>query len=706
MKRMRLDKNSITYKITVWIIILVVAQAILLSAFLGAGGVFSQARNNAYTSFSEKVKNRNEYIEKEMMYRWTNLDVYSNEIGDVYSENEATAQFFDQISEYLISMMRATQTTGAFVILNQCDQQKKYPALYIRDYDPILNHFGNKDLYMIFGPSEIANRLKIPLDHIWSNKIPLNEMNRRFFDKPLLNATKEGTVMDYGYWSIPFSLMKEDIPVLLYSIPLRDKANKVIGVIGVEISVQYLTQYLPSTDLQGKDSMGYLIGYKNDRAAGMEPVMYTRAIQKQLFKSGKTIEYSVVDSKKNIFRLKSNSLRNKIYFSMDEIELYNNNTPFQREQWFLIGVMKSSSLLSYVHKIQNSIMISLLSSILVGIFGGYLVSYRLTKPVLLLARKVKRSNLQDKIQLEKTGLTEVDELSLAIQTANDSLLESAMRISQIIDLAGVPIGAYEYQVDSNYVFVTEQLGSILSILPEELEVLKGDKLLFQEKLSAWLSYPEEEEEQVYLLPGQPEKWVRLKEVMTERSTIGVLMDVTEEIHQKKDIIRERDFDYLTQIYNRNAFNKKGNLLLSNRNKNMEAAVFMFDLDNLKRINDAYGHELGDKYIKRAVKYMKYIDQDKMTLGRRSGDEFVMILHDYVNRDAIRSDINQFYRNLEEHPLHLPDGTQKRINISAGLVWVNDYKLTLEEYLQYADQALYYAKNHQKGSCCEYGSDII
>ncbi len=700
MSKIHLDKKSIVYRVTSLVIVLIVAQTVLLSVFLVLGGVLSQARKNAYSTFSDKVLNRKDYLQREMSTRWTNLEPYLGQIAELAENSKNSDELFEDISDELISIMRSTQATGAFVILS-CDQEQDYPAIYLRDYDPVLNDYDNKDLYMLLGPSEIANRMQIPLDQMWRYKADFQNMEHNFYQKSYRKNGWEDPSNPLGYWSLPFRLFPEDIPILTYSEPLMTKDNELIGVIGIEVSLQYFKQFLPATDLQNRDSLGYIIGYKAEDTERIEPILRTRAIQDQILKQDEYINSELVDEDKNIYLLKNPGIGNEVYFCMKEIQLYNENTPFQNERWYLIGLMSGNSLLEFVHKLQNIMLISLLTSILIGIVGGYLVSYRFTKPITILARKVKSSDLNGKLLLEKTGLTEVDELSQAIQNASDYLLESTVKMSKIIELAELPIGAYEYRASHNYVFVTEQLMSILYIPPEEAELLIGDKKLFQDKILEIYKDQEPEEENVYTLPGHPDRWVKLKEVRIEKAVMGIVIDVTEEMIEKKKIIYDRDYDYLTKIYNRSALYRIGNTVLMKRNYALEAAVMMFDLDNLKNINDTYGHKWGDKYIKQAVLHLKSFDNERMILGRRSGDEFVIILYNYYSRDEIRSSIAAFYQRINADPFQLPDNTEKIVRITAGLVWVKDFEDTFENYLQYADTALYRAKNDKKGSWMEY-----
>ncbi len=699
MKKIVLDKKSITFRVTLLVILLIIAQSILLTIFLIMGGVISQAEKNAYRSFADKVSNRKTYLESEMKNRWSNLDLYYDMIAEQLVESDDESEVFELVSDNLISIMRTTQATGAFIILDKEGGDKEYPALYLRDYDPVLNDYDNKDLYMVYGPATLASKLKIPLDQIWKSRINMNEMDTSFYDKPYENAPLTYDSDLLGYWSLPFCLHTDDIFIVTYTMPLFDSNNQLRGVIGIEIATQYLDKLIPATDFQVKDSFGYFIGYQGEEDEGIRPILLTKEIQKRVVKTDEVLSYTSVAPEENIYILNNQKKQSKIYVCIEEMKLYNNNTPFQEEKWYLIGIMPNNQLLSFVYNIQRILRFSVLFSILIGIIGGYFISHQFTKPIILLANKVRNGNYNEKVKLDKTGLTEVDELSEAMQSASNALVESTVKMSNIIDLVELPIGAFEYREDSNTVFVTDQLQKLLDFKPNEMDFLVLNKEKFIDKINLLLSHPDEEKD-IYILHSIPMKWIKMKKIKNNESTIGVIMDVTDEMLEKKQILRERDFDPLTGIFNRKALQRKGEELLKDRDINHVSAVLMLDLDNLKFINDTYGHKWGDVYIRLAANHIGKINKEKILYGRRSGDEFVVMLYDYETKDEIRACIDQFYTNLKRDVLNLPDGSEKIVSISSGLVWVENLELSYDEYLHYADEALYASKSKKKGTLYE------
>ena len=134
-----------------------------------------------------------------------------------------------------------------------------------------------------------------------------------------------------------------------------------------------------------------------------------------------------------------------------------------------------------------------------------------------------------------------------------------------------------------------------------------------------------------------------------------------------------------------------------------AAMVMLDLDGLKSVNDTHGHESGDIYIRETAVCMKQIPEEHAIVGRRSGDEFFMLLFGYENRDAVRKQLKDFYDILDNHPAVLPDGVQLEIHISSGIAWYGEELCTFEELVRCADIALYEAKENRKGRTVEYGT---
>ena len=104
--------------------------------------------------------------------------------------------------------------------------------------------------------------------------------------------------------------------------------------------------------------------------------------------------------------------------------------------------------------------------------------------------------------------------------------------------------------------------------------------------------------------------------------ISMVMDVTEQKHKEEEIIYTSKHDYLTGLPNRRYFEEK--LLQMDCNDCYPLVIAMIDLDGLKLINDAYGHDSGDEVLVNISSLIKNNLRKNDFVARIGGDEFVLI----------------------------------------------------------------------------------
>lgn len=166
------------------------------------------------------------------------------------------------------------------------------------------------------------------------------------------------------------------------------------------------------------------------------------------------------------------------------------------------------------------------------------------------------------------------------------------------------------------------------------------------------------------------------------------------IHEQLE--EERDIDMLTGIWNRRAFEREADYLINSGTiKNM--VVIMVDLDKFKRINDGYGHETGDAYLKHFCNLISEYTEKNTIVGRRSGDEFFIFSYNFRELSQVEHNVAAFYEKLAKNPILLPDGTERVIGVSSGVVWTVDMNHDWREILCAADESLYYVKEHGRNS---------
>ena len=165
---------------------------------------------------------------------------------------------------------------------------------------------------------------------------------------------------------------------------------------------------------------------------------------------------------------------------------------------------------------------------------------------------------------------------------------------------------------------------------------------------------------------------------------------------------QAETDPLTGIFNRRASIQQLNRLLSiARRQNKPWCFVIIDLDNFKQINDNYGHEAGDRVLRKLGQLLKQEFRSEDVTSRWGGEEFVLGLYD-MTKEAVISRLRTFLTTFSQQSfassrLASTDSQEKHFNVtfSGGVAEYPINGSTLESLYQFADMALYRAKAEGK-----------
>ena len=180
--------------------------------------------------------------------------------------------------------------------------------------------------------------------------------------------------------------------------------------------------------------------------------------------------------------------------------------------------------------------------------------------------------------------------------------------------------------------------------------------------------------------------LELENTQSHENTIDkFISDVVSTIQDQEGT---KNYDYLTGLPVRNVGQK---MIASSMQKTNGCLIFL-DMDNLKKINDVYGHKAGDRALKSLGKLLLDIPLDKITC-RMGGDEFLLFLPNVSPEQAentISNLIKQFKESIEK------DSETHFAALSAGMLMTtkND---NFEDACSKADKALYYVKQNGKNN---------
>lgn len=182
--------------------------------------------------------------------------------------------------------------------------------------------------------------------------------------------------------------------------------------------------------------------------------------------------------------------------------------------------------------------------------------------------------------------------------------------------------------------------------------------------------------------------------------------VTDLKEAKKDLEYQATHDPLTGLYNRRFVMDQLHRELSQAIRyGFECSLVLIDLDHFKRVNDSYGHTVGDVVLKQVAHDLQQSVRTADVLGRWGGEEFIVLLPHTSVADA-RLAAQKWLKCVQKAPVILANGELLDISFSAGVAGVlveegKSVEQHIEILLEKVDYYLYEAKDC--GRACVVGN---
>lgn len=194
--------------------------------------------------------------------------------------------------------------------------------------------------------------------------------------------------------------------------------------------------------------------------------------------------------------------------------------------------------------------------------------------------------------------------------------------------------------------------------------------------------------------GDEKKWYKMSVTavtggsLRPTRAVGILRDITSE--------HEAELDPLTRLYNKSAITEYVKAAMQN-NLQRNAGVFvMLDIDNFKRVNDQYGHPVGDKVLHEVAKKLQTIFPKPCLCGRFGGDEFCVYCPQSPKRQELEKWLSELLKNVKE--IGIINSGEFVVSISVGAVIIHGYA-EFENIYKKADENLYRAKKTGRDRFC-------
>ena len=178
--------------------------------------------------------------------------------------------------------------------------------------------------------------------------------------------------------------------------------------------------------------------------------------------------------------------------------------------------------------------------------------------------------------------------------------------------------------------------------------------------------------------------------------VSLLRDVTQLRKQEFTLRTRAETDFLTSLMNRDRFLREFHSLMNDNNvAKMPVSVLMMDLDKFKSINDAYGHDAGDRVLVAIADVLRATLRQGDAIARIGGDEFAAVLPNVGKHDAAVI-AERIIQTAGERLVAVDAQTSVPLKLSIGIC-DNSETSSADEMLKRADQAMYAAKFNAKSS---------
>ncbi|MCH5193511.1 MAG: GGDEF and EAL domain-containing protein [Oscillospiraceae bacterium] len=733
------SKTKLAVRLLVPMMLLVLFQIVIFFSVLIIGGEFTYVREYAYSTFADKAETRRNYLEAELQQKVLPVQESAYKIGsmieeitagqnaaitDISTNKELDRLIMESAADSMIELMRRSMVNDVYLILETGDLygsegggKEAKAALYIRDLD-VMTDAGYEDLLMEIGFSSVSQKFGISLDSGWTLHFepdPSDTRNFDFYYNTLDTAKKNRSIKkqeDLGYWSGFSKFSGNAAASMKYTVPLIAGDGTVYGVLGIGLTENTILDDLPASDFK-KEVACYVLG-KSTGEDTYDIITHSGISFRRLLGDAEKLR-TVETMEQDICGFDAGD---GLAGSVQEISLYSAASPYLNDRWALIAAADESSVLRPYVNLIRMLVVAASISLAISILVVFITSRNVVKPITEAIRTMNsKHKYSEVIRFEPSNIYELDNMTDAITQLQINVQDFSSQVSQMIRIADVGLGTFLYDSADDSVFVGQSLLKQLDLKTEPEEDILMTRTEFLENISSEETKAAitegidkiagEESQTDYIKEysiaqrDMSMRWMRLSLVNNKNKSIGILQDITNEIMEKKRIEYERDYDSTTGLLNRNAYYNQIERLFQHPDSLKVTAFIMLDLDNLKYVNDTYGHDFGDDYIKTAATSLKRFQYYGGIVSRLSGDEFNVCLSGFDTKEEVRGIIESVRSQLLQSYCLLADGTHFKIRASAGVAWYPDDGNSYEVLMKYADFAMYTIKHSTKGELAEF-----
>lgn len=709
------SKASLGKRILYPILVMVLFQIMIFWLFVFQLGLFDSVIKQAKTGFLSAMINHAQMIDTEMWIYHSDLSPLNNSVSQLRSQFRSISPFTKKDKK-----MELAPALLSEILMNSSSLHAD--AIFIELYQPN----GDKDHFLLRIDQDLVSK-KVKMSSAEYDTYILSLLQP--IQSPYLQDTPFATFLnhmeyvnrkenaasmyDRGNWSPLVHFDELEYPSLVFAIPLMNKDQQ-FGSIGTVVSIHRFNRFLAQSNFQ--DDFPYqaiLLRHElsNDEleiignySANTDPIIQDNATEivnllGQNFDSSTQYTTTVQINRKKYMI----SVQTLLNVSLPD-------APFSTSNFHLVFLAPEDTIFQSVTILRQTFLFLIILFVLLSVIVGFFITKQVVSPINMLTSAIRRREIADEHKaLPMTEIAEIDLLTSTISTQEQSIKDFHQMITDTMIASESNMVTFYIDTENEKVsgFGTFQslLGDafpqdyLLSLSYEEFKIRLDNLFLNYELYSRSINDDSNTTlaTDIYL-DRNSHKYICVKTRDLEKGKTIIMLDYTNYILDQEKIKKERDYDILTSLLNRLSFTKKAKEYLECF-PSSPVAMAMWDLDYLKLLNDTYGHDVGDLYLRTAGKILSQADSERSFVSRVSGDEFFVFFFNYGSKQNFVKAIQTIHEKLNSAYIILPDDTKHSMSASCGYAYSTS--ATYEELKKRADSAMYVSKRSEKGSIHEY-----
>ena len=309
-------------------------------------------------------------------------------------------------------------------------------------------------------------------------------------------------------------------------------------------------------------------------------------------------------------------------------------------------------------------------------------------------KKIEQGNLEN-LDMD-TQILEFDSLVYYINQLLRSIRLDNKQFQDILNSGQISLGVFDYNLFYKKIFLNQWMENILGVYFTEKQSFDTKKNMVLEKLNAIEQNCVDKMQGIYKYQKDGKiLYVRLKKYSDTQREIYYLIDVSS-WWERMNVMKDDSFkDMLTGLLNRRGVQENAKHIFEDQQILGHAAVILLDADGLKRMNDLYGHAVGDAYLSKIAAILSAFPAEHTISARLGGDEFVVIVYGYDQKESVDCIIKELKSKRGTLFEHFQLMHEERLEFSIGYSYAPSEGIEYQKLMSLADERMYQEKRKRK-----------